>query len=568
VTTAARLGRPLVSLAAAFAVVAIALVPVAPAHAAVGDQAIEGTVTVTGLIGTLNQGVVTADFIGEPSDPDADGAIGIVQADGTFRIDLYIPGDYRICIQEDQRNWEGVCWQGGAIITVGAGEVVTGKNITTQQYGGISGELMSDDGTGPVANGSLIARVFEKTPGGYFFVDEVGTGWPFTANYRFNSLPPGDYAVQYAHLEGWYSHEYWEDARYFSQRTDVTVTPGASEVLGATVLDPREYDRARIAGADRFATAVGVSKQLFPTAGTDVPVVYIANGLNYPDALAAGPAAAYLGGSLLLVTPTSIPASVAAELQRLDPQRIVVVGGPTSVNASVKSALEAYVPSPSDVDRIGGPDRFSTSRMIVADAWGSDASAHVFLATGLNFPDALAAVPAAGVRGAPIILVPGSAGTLDTATRSLITGLDTEYIHIVGSGATVSDGIEANARSLVGPDNVVRYAGFNRFATAVLVSIGNFGNADSAFVATGMGFADALAGGPLAASVGAPMYLSNGTCLEPYVLADIEAVGANGVVLLGSEATLAGSVYNLTSCPSSISGGNPEEFIRTPSELR
>jgi hypothetical protein len=92
----------------------------------------------------------------------------------------------------------------------------------------------------------------------------------------------------------------------------------------------------RQSGADRYATAAAVSKGAF---GTNVPVVYIATGANFPDALGAGPAAAKLGGPILLVRRDAIPAATATELTRLKPAKIVVVGGAGVVSDAVKAAL-------------------------------------------------------------------------------------------------------------------------------------------------------------------------------------------------------------------------------------
>jgi putative cell wall-binding protein len=74
-----------------------------------------------------------------------------------------------------------------------------------------------------------------------------------------------------------------------------------------------------------------------------VPAAFVATGLNFPDALSGGPAAGKLKGPLLLVTTDSIPSSVATELARLDPKKIVVLGGPASVSVGVEDALEKYL---------------------------------------------------------------------------------------------------------------------------------------------------------------------------------------------------------------------------------
>jgi hypothetical protein len=96
----------------------------------------------------------------------------------------------------------------------------------------------------------------------------------------------------------------------------------------------------RLAGADRYATSAAISTATY---APGVPVAYIATGLGFADALSGAPAAAHQGGPLLLVPGTSIPSVVATELARLQPGRIVVLGGTSVVSAGVASALDAYV---------------------------------------------------------------------------------------------------------------------------------------------------------------------------------------------------------------------------------
>jgi Cell wall binding domain 2 (CWB2) len=115
----------------------------------------------------------------------------------------------------------------------------------------------------------------------------------------------------------------------------LVVVPG----LSTSAVNGTAY--TRLAGADRFTTAAAVSAATY---AAGVPVAYVATGLNYPDALTASAAAGKAGGPVLLVTGTSIPSSIAAELTRLHPARIVVVGGPASVSDGVVADLGAYVP--------------------------------------------------------------------------------------------------------------------------------------------------------------------------------------------------------------------------------
>jgi secreted trypsin-like serine protease len=84
----------------------------------------------------------------------------------------------------------------------------------------------------------------------------------------------------------------------------------------------------RIAGADRFATSAALSASTF---SPGVPVVYVATGMAFPDALASGPVGVLDGAPVLLLDGARIPPSVAAEIRRLQPGRIEVLGGTSAV---------------------------------------------------------------------------------------------------------------------------------------------------------------------------------------------------------------------------------------------
>jgi putative cell wall-binding protein len=93
----------------------------------------------------------------------------------------------------------------------------------------------------------------------------------------------------------------------------------------------------RLAGADRYATAVAVSAATYPT---HVTTLYVATGAAFADGLAAGPVAGLAGGPLLLVGRDTLPSVVSAEIRRLDPSTVVVVGGSGSVSEAVRSQIE------------------------------------------------------------------------------------------------------------------------------------------------------------------------------------------------------------------------------------
>ena len=196
----------------------------------------------------------------------------------------------------------------------------------------------------------------------------------------------------------------------------------------------------RIGGPDRYAVAAHISAASF---APGVAVAYLAVGTKFPDALSAGPAAARAGGPVLLTETNRLPPAIAAELTRLAPQRIVVVGGPASVSDGVLAALQAYTPG--SVTRIGGADRYVVAAGISAANFAPGDS--LYLAAGGNFPDALSGGPAAGVNQRPMLLT--TTGSLPASIAAEIIRLAPTRIYVLGGPASVSDAVLNQLQTLL-----------------------------------------------------------------------------------------------------------------------
>lgn len=326
----------------------------------------------------------------------------------------------------------------------------------------------------------------------------------------------------------------------------------ATDAIGGavtTAYSQRVIGIDRVAGGDRYSTSVAVSEQEYPAGA---PVVFIADGQNFPDALSAGPAAAAMGGPVLLTAPGWIPAQVSDEISRLKPSKIVVVGGTVSVSASVFSELHGLV---SNTVRWAGADRYATSRAVAANAF-PNGSAGVFIATATNFPDALAAGAVAASFGEPILLLDGREPWLSDADVTALNALGPSRIDIVGGTASVSSGVEADLNT--GGAIVSRWAGQDRYETAERLNEAFYNTSGTngaqpgsttVFLATGTNFPDALSAGPWAGGIAvAPLYSVPAGCVPQQVLADINGLGATQVVLIGGTATLTSGVAALTPC--------------------
>ena len=303
----------------------------------------------------------------------------------------------------------------------------------------------------------------------------------------------------------------------------------------------------RVSGSDRYATSVALAQAAY--SGTTGGTVFVATGTNYPDALAAGPAAAKEQAPLLLTAPTSLPQTVSDEIATLAPHRVVVVGGPNAVSDTVLSQIKSVAPS-ATVDRVSGADRFATADAIVQDAWPNGTTvASVDVATGTNFPDALAAAAAAGAQHIPVLLVNGGGSSVDATTSGLITSLAAHTITIVGGTNAVSQAVSNDLQSSHSGATITRLAGSDRFDTAAKIAANAFpSGAAHVYIATGLAFPDALAGSALAAAKGAPLLTSMTACTPEQVNTEVAALGATNATLIGGTAALTSDVEHLTLC--------------------
>ncbi|MFM8650370.1 MAG: cell wall-binding repeat-containing protein, partial [Actinomycetota bacterium] len=147
------------------------------------------------------------------------------------------------------------------------------------------------------------------------------------------------------------------------------------------------------------------------------------------DALAAGPVT---GGwaPVLLVKNDSIPAATAVELTRLRPDRIVILGGVAAIGPIVAAAAGNYTDG--EVTRVGGANRYETAAQLSASHFAPDVD-EVYLATGANYADALAAAP----LGTPILLV--QQDCIPRSTFTELARLSAGSIVVLGGSNAVSD---------------------------------------------------------------------------------------------------------------------------------
>lgn len=281
----------------------------------------------------------------------------------------------------------------------------------------------------------------------------------------------------------------------------------------------------RLAGSDRIATSLAVSRDRFADGGADT--VVLARHDAFPDALAGTPLAIQRSAPLLLTPTDSLDQRVEDEIVRLMPETgtVVLLGGEAALSPAVSSRLAGLG---YDLERLGGADRFETAVAIARDGLGDPAT--LLLATGFEFADALAGGAAAGAIDAAVLLTAGS--SMPPATQAYMdarTGVDR---FALGGPA---------ARAAPGATPIL---GLTRFETAVAVANEFLSGPLVVGVATGLRFPDALTGGAHVGQLGGPMLLTPPDTLHPAV-ADYLELNAQTVFtayLYGGQAALSDAV--------------------------
>ncbi|MCM3653247.1 cell wall-binding repeat-containing protein [Metabacillus litoralis] len=255
-----------------------------------------------------------------------------------------------------------------------------------------------------------------------------------------------------------------------------------------------EITMERIAGSDRFETAVSLSKNGWE----ESEVAVLATGHNYPDALSATPLAYRYNAPLLLTDTNKVPATVKEELERLNVSKVVVIGGTSVITPNVEKELKSL--GIKTITRISGKDRFETS-VKIAEELGEVFGAVV--ANGNGYADALSIAPIASTLEMPILLT--NKDKVPDSIRDYVKSSAIEVSYVIGGEQAVS-----NKAAELFP-NYERLSGKTRYETNSMV-IDYFSDTldmSTPFIATGENYPDALSGSALAAVYGSPLILTN-----------------------------------------------------------
>lgn len=215
----------------------------------------------------------------------------------------------------------------------------------------------------------------------------------------------------------------------------------------AQALRERGIDVQRVGGSNRFATAAAAAATVLSDSGADR--AYIVEGGNadptrgWPDAVAVSGLATATGRPILLIERDRLPTETRAALEDARIGAVTVVGGTAAVSEDVEAELAAMG---LQIDRLEGASRLGTSAAVAAasvDAGVGTTSA--WIATAADWPDALAAGPAAAAADAVLLLAPGDRWRKEDPTRTWLADAGVTAATLVGGPDVLSPQVAAQA---------------------------------------------------------------------------------------------------------------------------
>ena len=341
--------------------------------------------------------------------------------------------------------------------------------------------------------------VVKEDDGRYYYIDGIKV---YMGVFKVGN----DY--YYANSKG----KLYTDGTYWVSRTNGLVdtsfyqfdTEGRMTVNGLTPGDTpeenpeKEVEAIRIFGSNRYKTAFAVADALKESLGIEkFNTVVIATGENYPDALSGTYLASLTDAPILM-----FKEKYASDVQTYIKENLAAGGtiyllGATNVlSDNAVAGLEGYT-----IKRLAGTNRYETNIEILKEAFkiSSEGSKEILVCTGQEFADSLSA----SAVNKPILLVKNR---LSDNQKVLLASLSVEKFYIIGSEAAVNAEVAAEIAEY---GSTERIGGANRYETSVKIAETFFDEPEAAVLAYAREFPDGLCGGPLAASMNAPIVLTN-----------------------------------------------------------
>ena len=272
------------------------------------------------------------------------------------------------------------------------------------------------------------------------------------------------------------------------------------KVLGSVKLPDGEIsiknpDIERIFGQTRYETSYAIADKLKEELNVEkFDTVIVANGKNFPDALAGSYLASVKNAPILMASEKTTEALQEFIRENLQVGGMIyVLGGTGAVPASVLEGMEADY----QVNRLAGETRYETNMLILEEAGVTNEE--ILVCTGKGFADSLSA----SATGKPILLVNNK--ELTEEQKAFLEAHTGNQYYIIGGDGAVSEDMET---AVAAYGSVERIYGENRQETSAEVAKAFFEQPEAVVLAYAKNFPDGLCGGPLAYVLNAPLILT------------------------------------------------------------
>jgi peptidoglycan-N-acetylglucosamine deacetylase len=187
---------------------------------------------------------------------------------------------------------------------------------------------------------------------------------------------------------------------------------------------------SRLTATDRYTRSAVVSRAAFSSGAS---IAYVSAGADdyWANSVTGGAAAVVQGAPLLMTARDSLPAAVRAELVRLDPDRIMLIGGTGGVSSAVATQLGQVAAT----ERVSGSNRFTTGLAVSRRVFGTDRPA-VTIASGDSSPTAMTVAPVTATTRGPVLL--GRQDSFGVSSRQELDRLAPGTAYVVGGTSTLS----------------------------------------------------------------------------------------------------------------------------------
>lgn len=257
-------------------------------------------------------------------------------------------------------------------------------------------------------------------------------------------------------------------------------------------------------GSTRYETATTISKEGWPNGAN---TVVITSGNSIVDGVTATPLATSYDAPILLSDNDTLTDYTITELNRLNPKKIIVIGGEAVVSNKVVNKLKNILPN-AMTNRIGGIDRYETSLKIAKEIDYINPVNKIYIAGGNGEVDALSIASKAGEENTPIILMPKD--NVDSNSYNWLKNKNLQNAYFIGGNAVLSDNVISQINAITS-NNILnnRIYGDDRQETngKVIEKFYTNTNYEKVLVSKSDPLVDALTSGPLAAKLKSPIVI-------------------------------------------------------------